>query len=130
MIAALWFSLALGGETLSIDIVGLPSDSGIVYCTLYDGPEKWLEDGGHLIKVQTTPKDGKALCSFPDVSKGTYGVSFLHDLNGNKDMDFNMFGMPKEPWGVSRDGPARMSPPTFESCAFPFPGPVPKATAR
>lgn len=115
---------------LTVQVLGLESTQGPVLCSLYASASGWLKQEGVVATTRATPVDGQATCRFPGVAPGTYGVSFIHDLNGNNDMDSNLLGIPREPWGVSRDAPIRMGPPRWEDAAFPHPGPPVSATAR
>ncbi|NLM00575.1 MAG: DUF2141 domain-containing protein [Treponema sp.] len=35
------------------------------------------------------------------LAKGEYGISIHQDVNGNEEMDYGLFGIPKEPYGFS-----------------------------
>lgn len=52
------------------------------------------------------------------LSAGKYAVSVYIDLNGNGRLDKNMFGAPKEPYGVSNNVVTKLSAPTLEACSF------------
>jgi uncharacterized protein (DUF2141 family) len=107
--------------TLLFEARSLPTSDGTVLCTLYAASASWLSDPGYFATSSATPVGSKAICSFPDVPPGTYAVTFIQDLNLNGDMDSNLFGLPKEPWGTSRDAPFRFGPPLFEDAAFVHP---------
>jgi len=62
-------------------------------------------------------KDGKATITFTGVPYGSYAISSFHDMNMNKQMDFEPSGMPKEGYGVSNN-PVLMGPPTWEDAKF------------
>lgn len=65
-----------------------------------------IERGAHHARITVT------------LPPGTYAVSVFDDLNGNRKLDRNMLGIPREPVGASNNPPARMGPPRFEDCAF------------
>ncbi len=54
----------------------------------------------------------------PDVPAGEYAVAAFADSNGNGKLDNNLFGIPKEPAGVSRNAKGKFGPPTFADAAF------------
>jgi uncharacterized protein (DUF2141 family) len=54
----------------------------------------------------------------------TYAVIVYQDVNGNRELDMRLLGMPKEPVGVSNDARGRMGPPAFASASFVFDGNV------
>jgi len=49
---------------------------------------------------------------------GSYGLSVLQDLNGNRKLDTNFLGIPKEPQGSSNDAKATFSAPKFKDALF------------
>jgi uncharacterized protein (DUF2141 family) len=117
-------NLALGSD-LRMEVRGLDASTGSVLCTLYADPEVWLADPGWVSVVSAAPSDGRATCDFGPRPPGRYAVSFIHDLDGDGDMDTNWLGLPKEPWGFSMDPKVTFGPPTFDSAAFRHPSPTP-----
>ncbi len=108
-------------EDLTFIATDLDSNRGQVLCTLYDSAGTWLEATGYVETVAATPSGRQATCVFEDVDPGTYAVFFMHDVNGNGDMDMNLFGLPTEPWGTSRDAPSLLGPPRFRRASFTHP---------
>lgn len=53
---------------------------------------------------------------FKNVKQGTYAVSIFQDLNGNKMIDKNFIGNPKEPYGFS--GAWKSGRASFKKAAF------------
>ena len=49
---------------------------------------------------------------------GRYAVAVYLDENGNRRLDFGLFGIPKEPVGASNNPHERFGPPDFDACAF------------
>jgi len=49
---------------------------------------------------------------------GRYAISAYLDENGNRKLDSNWLGIPKEPVGASNNPRRRRGPPRFEDCAF------------
>jgi uncharacterized protein (DUF2141 family) len=54
----------------------------------------------------------------PNVPAGEYAVAVFADSNGNGKLDNNLFGIPKEPVGVSRNAKGKFGPPAFADAAF------------
>ncbi|MCB9679440.1 MAG: DUF2141 domain-containing protein [Alphaproteobacteria bacterium] len=113
----LWITAALAAD-LVVDVRGLDSDAGQVFCALYDSADGWLTEAGVEQAVSATPAGLAATCRFPSMPAGRYAVSVLHDANANGAMDWTALGLPKESWGVSRDAPAVLGRPSFASSAF------------
>ncbi|MEQ1503788.1 MAG: DUF2141 domain-containing protein [Myxococcota bacterium] len=108
---------------LSVVVEGLPTDDGAVICSLF-GADDWLGPTARA-SATATPVGGRAICVFPDVPAGRYATIFVQDLNGNGGMDKGFLGLPREPWGVTRDAPARFGPPAFGDASFDVPAAAP-----
>ena len=53
-----------------------------------------------------------------DLPPGRYAIAVFQDLNGNGKLDQSFFGVPKEPYGFSRDAEGSgLTPPGFEAAA-------------
>jgi uncharacterized protein (DUF2141 family) len=52
------------------------------------------------------------------VPAGTWAVLAYQDENGNNELDRNLIGIPKEPYGFSRDARGKFGPPRFEDAAI------------
>ena len=55
---------------------------------------------------------------------GEYAVTLFVDFNGNKKLDKNFLGIPKEQYGFSNNVMGEMSPPTFDQAKFMIKGPT------
>ena len=52
------------------------------------------------------------------VPPGTWAVVAYQDENTNGELDTNLLGVPKEPYGFSRDARSKFGPPGFEDAAI------------
>ncbi|GAB2595405.1 DUF2141 domain-containing protein [Spirosoma areae] len=52
------------------------------------------------------------------VEPGEYAIAVFHDENGNGKMDKGIFGIPKEPYGLSNNFRPTFSAPKFKDCQF------------
>ncbi len=55
---------------------------------------------------------------------GEYAFTLFVDFNGNKKLDKNFLGIPKEQYGFSNNVMGRMSAPTFDQAKFAIAGPT------
>ena len=65
---------------------------------------------------------GETVVVLHGLPPGKYAVQTFHDENGNKKVDRNFIGMPKEGVGFSNDAPIRMGPPKWADAMFAFNG--------
>lgn len=108
---------AMAGDLL-VRITGLEARSGHVGCALF------ASDAGFPINntgrpQEWVPVDGpQATCRFKGIADGGYAVSVVYDVNDNRKLDTNLFGLPTEPWGVSNNVRPRVRAPKFEEARF------------
>lgn len=55
---------------------------------------------------------------------GEHAITLFVDFNGNKKIDKNFLGIPKEPYGFSNNVIGNMSAPTFDQAKFVISGPT------
>ena len=125
-IAILIFVLAASeeGGQLTVDVGPLRSAGGVVHCNLWktgDGFPSEYKKAAVTVDAAGI-KDGKAQCIFTGVAAGSYAVSVFHDENGDGKLETGVFGIPKEPVGVSNNATGTFGPPKFEDAKFKFDG--------
>ena len=106
---------SIKGTTITVT-VPIASNEGNVIFGLYD--ENTFMKAAPIQGLEGEIVDGKATVTFTNVVPGTYGITLFHDKNGNKQMDFEPNGMPKEMYGVSNNvmsyGPPQWNDAKFE----------------
>jgi uncharacterized protein (DUF2141 family) len=99
-------------------VVATPRDHrGHIICSLFDSEEAYskLRPAQKVVVVPTLPE---TTCAFHNVDSGTYMVSAIHDENDDQKLDKNLFGMPKEGYGVSNNRTYAMKAPVFIESTF------------
>ena len=108
---------------IQVDVVGLRSNNGQVFCALYASAEGFPKNSQKAIRRDTSSITGKkASCEFSGIEPGTYAVSVFHDENSNGKLDTNFLGIPREGVGASNDARGHMGPPKFDAARFQFSG--------
>ena len=96
---------------LQVEVHGVRSPKGKIMIGLFDKaadfPDKMVQ-GLALDAVVPT-----ATAVFTGLPSGEFAVAVYQDENGNGKLDKNVFGVPTEPYGFSRDASGRMGPPRF-----------------
>ena len=105
-------------HTLTVKITDLKSSKGLIALGVYNSSETWLEDGKMFTGVFAEVEEGDTLIKLKDLPSGTYAVSLFHDENGDRELDKNIFGIPKEDLGFSKGKLKTFGPPSFEECSF------------
>lgn len=105
----------LGTETLTVkvNVSGFSSNKGQAYVALFNTSESFPTYGKQLIGKIVEIQDQACTVSFGNLAKGSYAVAVYHDLNKNKKLDKNLFGMPTESYGFSNNARATFSAPSF-----------------
>ena len=68
------------------------------------------------LELYLEPKDSMRLSI--EIPDGEYAIAFFIDANGNKKLDKNFLGMPKEQFGFSNNAMGTLSAPSFEQAKF------------
>jgi uncharacterized protein (DUF2141 family) len=116
---------AADGQTagrLSVPVSGLRNDNGVVRCGLYAGAGAFPKAGQESRGVIAEIKGGQATCVFRGLRPGTYAVAAFHAENNETEMQYGLFGKPKEGYGFSRNPSSSMGAPTFAAAAFDYAG--------
>jgi uncharacterized protein (DUF2141 family) len=119
--AALWLALAAlpaaAGEAtpVRVKVTNVRDPGGVLMVGVYDRPDNWLGvPPAQSIEVPVAPnlRDGSVALELR-LPPGRYALSLFQDLNGNRRLDTNLLGIPKEASGSSNNPPARWGPPKF-----------------
>jgi uncharacterized protein (DUF2141 family) len=91
------FSQASG--TLQINAATFRNAKGLMRFAIYNNKKHFLETEGYFALGEAAIIGNKAATSI-NLPPGTYAVSFLHDENNDKKMEYTL-GIPREGFGVS-----------------------------
>ena len=116
------FLLLACGTAVAADVIvkvsGANSTQGQVRCALFEKGAAFSMDTTGTKQVWLAADSGALVCKFSDVAPGTYAVSVGHDINGNKKVDTNFLGIPKEGWAVSNNVVRKLIAPRFDEAQF------------
>lgn len=105
---------------LSIQINDVKQDDGVVLVSFYSDPSQFPYKPFRVESIEKSNLQGNVLnYSIDDLKPGKYAITLLDDADRNGDMEYNMFGIPKEGYGFSNDAkPRGLSAPNFDDCSF------------
>ena len=96
---------------LQVEVHGVHNAKGKIMIGLFDNaadfPNKMVR--GVAVDAAVPAVTGV----FSGLPNGDFAVAVYQDENGNGKLDKNLFGVPTEPYGFSRDVMGRMGPPRF-----------------
>jgi uncharacterized protein (DUF2141 family) len=125
-IAILGIAGAIQAEEVRVTVTGIDErKGGEIGIALYPGPSGFPMESLKASCVWLKADATNITHSFRDLKPGTYAIAVSHDLNGNHVTDTSWVGIPKEPWGVSKNIRPRMRAPRFEECSFSLTNSVP-----
>lgn len=99
---------------LQINIESSVSE-GKVFYAVFDNADTFMKNG---IYESDQKLEGKKTVIYIELPPGDYAISFFHDTNGNGELDTNLFGIPTEPYGFSKNARGMFGPPNFNQCLF------------
>jgi len=111
-------SLVTSQNTLTVWVEGVSSSDGYIAVAVYSDEDGFLKDGKAFTGAFAQAEKGTTHIEFHNLPDGIYAVSIFHDENGNKEMDTNLIGIPKEPLGFSIGKLKTFGPPSFKECSF------------
>ena len=110
-----------GEGSVAVSVEGVSSDKGTVYGAIYISTDGFPEDKElaytYEFAAAADASDGIILLNFPSVPAGWFVVAVLHDKDGNEELSFNPFGVPKEKYGFSQNPDSLFGPPAFDDAA-------------
>ncbi len=117
-------------STLEIEVTHIDSISGELYVGVHSSGDTFPD--GHKAPIQwhDKVKSNPQIVVIEKVPYGMRAVSVWHDSDGNGEMKKGIFGIPKEPIGVSNNVRPKFSPPSFDDAKFEVKAPKQKLTVE
>lgn len=103
--------------TLKVDITNVKKAQGKLLIGIYKPDDQFGEGKPAVSEIIEVKSTGDQSISF-ELEPGKYALAVFHDLNSNDELDKNFVGIPKEPYGFSKDFRPKFSAPSFNDCAF------------
>jgi uncharacterized protein (DUF2141 family) len=103
--------------TLKVEITNVKAAQGKLLIGIYRPEEKFGEGKPAITDIIEVKTKGSKTATF-ELQPGKYALALYHDLNGNGELDKNFMGIPKEPYGFSKDFRPKFSAPSFDDCVF------------
>lgn len=105
---------------IRVVVEGVKKPVGLVTADLFPNREEgFLHQRGRLLQVKFAAKAPLTRFCLTAPEAGDFAVSIYHDKNANGIFDKGAFGLPAEPWGVSRNPKVRFGPPDVTEALFP-----------
>jgi uncharacterized protein (DUF2141 family) len=104
---------------LRIVVENVNKDDGNIGVLVFNSDKGWPENRFAALKDIVVPAHpGTVTVTVPDLPAGDYAVAIAHDVNKNHKVDKNIFGVPKEQWGMSNNPHATIKAPSYGTAKF------------
>lgn len=117
LLPALLAAAAVHAGDLTVEVKLPDQRQGAVRAALFDKAEGFPR-GTPLRTATALSVQGKATLQFADLPPGEYAITAFLDENSNSKLDSNLFGLPTEPYGFSRNARGMAGPPPFADATF------------
>jgi len=107
--------------SLHVRVEGIRNYKGEVGVALFDSPKGYPTHSEHCyeaewVELRKGMKDVDV--EFEGLPFGEYAISVLHDENGTRRLERNVFGFPREGVGFSNEQKVKLSAPKFKKAKF------------
>ena len=121
ILASLALAAPVEAATLNLKVEGL-KPKGELMILLFDAEGKWNAKTGAVREIKRRVSAGTTQIQVEGLGAGQYGAMVFQDLNLDGKMNFNLVGMPMEPYGFSNNSRGMFGPPAWGKAAFRFGG--------
>ena len=119
MFLLFWCFPALLNTGLQVEFSNIVDRKGSLYIAVYDRSDAFLRtDQARVTKIIPLTQTGTLKISLDNLPAGQYALSCFHDVNGNGELDTNMFGVPTEPYGFSNNARPKLRAPNWAETNF------------
>src|SRR5215472_14939724 len=110
-------------HTLTVVVENVNQQGGNIGVLVFNSTKGWPEDRFAAFRDVVVPAHaGTVTVTVPGLPAGDYAVAVAHDANKNHKLDKNLFGVPKEQWGMSNNPHATVRAPPFSAARFSLAG--------
>lgn len=111
-------NMVLAQHNLSLNVDGVESEKGNICFAVYTDQNSFLKFDRVYKSGSEKAVKGHTAIEISDLPDGDYAIAIFHDANGNKNLDTNMLGIPKEQIAFSKGKMKMFGPPKFDECVF------------
>lgn len=101
-----------------VTIRGVRTNGGPVRIAVFDRASGFPQDESAAFKMVVQPQAATLVQSVPMNIQGPYALAVYQDVNDDRQLNKGSFGVPKEPYGFSRNAAGKYGPPKFADAAL------------
>ncbi|MGB2457981.1 MAG: DUF2141 domain-containing protein [Flavobacteriales bacterium] len=103
---------------IEVVVSNINTQQGNIELAVFDKSEVFLQKNKSIKKYSKPVKGNSIKIKVKNLPEGHYAISLYHDVNGDKECNLNLIGIPKEPYGFSNNFKPLYRQPNFEDCQF------------
>lgn len=104
--------------SLNLNVKNIKHDKGRIFIAIYNKEEEFMKERYADKSVKVDARENlKVQFQLPP---GRYAITIFHDINDNNELNTNIIGIPKEPYGFSNNPKITFGPPNFKQASFDF----------
>ena len=108
---------AAGTSKLTVQVSGVHSARGEIAITIYpDDRRRFLAKGGKVARVRVPAAASVRVCLW--LPPASYAVAIYHDVNGDRDFNRTLVGLPAEGFGFSNNPETKLGLPPLSHARF------------
>ena len=109
---------------MQLTFTNIQQPYGTICFAIYQKPSGFMDTRQALYtgEIPVAKNNGATISVQLDLPNGTYAISAIHDLNGNKKLDTNFLGIPMEPYGFSNRARPKFRAPYWEEAKVIYTG--------
>ena len=101
---------------LKIEITNIKRIEGTIELGIFNNSKSFLQKGKEYKTYSQQVCNDTVYFLLKDLSIDNYAISIYHDVNSDRECNLSFFGIPKEPYGFSKNYKPILSKPSFNDC--------------
>jgi uncharacterized protein (DUF2141 family) len=97
---------------------GLKGHDGAIMIAIFASEAAYAQGGQPICSVKLPSNAGVPEVAIKALAPGRYAAKIFHDVNGNGELDANVFGIPTEPYAFSNNATGALAPASWSDAAF------------
>ncbi len=106
------------GGSLQVRVTGFRTTDGDLAIALFGSSDDYETQDNAVRRAWVEVAGDEVRWTVSGLPAGRYAVIAYHDENNNRELDFRVLGIPKEPVGVSNNARGLFGPPRFRAASF------------
>ena len=101
---------------LTIMVTNINTLEGSIEMGVFNNSKAFLHKGKEYKTYTRKVTNDTIIFILKDYKKDNYAISIFHDINSDHECNLGFLGIPKEPYGFSKNFRPKLSKPSFDDC--------------